>query len=308
MSRLMRLMRPGTSRTIGRAEKKTLIYLGVLSLLISICSCTKKPSPSTPNGEGQKDTTRIEPSKPEFQEVTLMEAFEEQFSEKTSEIFDFSKKEADFRYFPAFPSWNERGTTLMLLRVDPSDPAGLSDCPRITSKEHTFYGSYSIRMRLPDIMPVQPNVGLNALFTINEQDSKNGYSTVEILWKLAEPASLYLNAVADIERSTFYIQNPVTNFDPSDKYYTYGFDWHREKLSWWVESGGERLVIASIDVNVPLFPSRLQFLVYHSKNHPPETNSSATQAPYYPYEFEIDAITYTPFEDEIEAWRNEYLK
>ncbi len=299
-------MKTGIHSTIGKTLKKSFIYFGILPFLALICSCAKH-APSTPDKGNQADTARIEPSKPEFQAVPLMEAFEEQFSEKTSDIFDFSQKEADFRYFPAFPSWNERGTTLLLFRVDPSDPAGLSSCPCITSKEHCFYGSYSIRMRLPDIGTVQPNVGLNALFTLSEQDARNGYSTVELLWKLAEPTSLYLNAVADIERSTFYIENPEDDFAPSGKYYTYGFDWHRDELSWWIGDGDTRLTLARIEENVPLFPARLKFLLYHSKNHPPEAKPNATEVPFYPYEFELDAITYSPFNEEIKAWQDEYL-
>lgn len=296
----------GVNSTTGNIVKSPIVILGLIPLLMA-ASCTQKQPPVLPgDGTEPKDTIPA-PPKPEYRDVVLHDAFVEQFSAKTSETFSFSLKENDFRYYPAFPSWNERGTDLLLLRVDPSDPAGMTQYPCVSTKEHTFFGTYSIRLRLPDIKAVQPNVGLNAMFTLSELDEKNGYSTVELLWKLADPTLLYLNSIADVERSSFKVKDPVEGFKPSGKYYTYGFDWHRDKLSWWILDGSEKLVMAEIQQKVPCFPSRLQFLLYHSKNYPVDGNANAVQAPLFQYEFEIDSISYEPYEDEIKAWRDEFL-
>ena len=38
-----------------------------------------------------------------------------------------------------------------------------------------------------------------------------------------------------------------------------------------------------------------------------EGNANAVQAPLFQYEFEIDSISYEPYEDEIQAWRDEFI-
>lgn len=294
--------------------------LSILFLGLAV-SCVQKPAPDPvdPPAEEEEGGNKQEqeqeeekpdpkPEKPSYKDVTLHDAFAESFSEKTSSIFECTYKEGlDLRYYPAFPSWNERNTTLMMMRVDPSDPTGLSQAPKIITKEHTFYGSYSIRMRLPNIKAVQPNIGLNAVFTLNELDEVNGYSTIEMMWKMANPNIIYMSSASNTNRSNDTTTDPVSNFKPSGAYYTYGFDWHADKVVWWILVSGEKKTIKEETEIVPCFPSTLQFLLYHSKNNPVEGNSNATQAPNFPYEFEIDAIKYEPYENEIKAWHDEFF-
>ena len=306
MSRTTNSTSAGVNKTTGNKVKKSIAILGLIPLLCAV-SCTQRHTPVLPGDGGEPQDTIPAPPKHEYNDVALHEAFVEHFSGETSETFEFFLKENDFRYYPAFPSWTEKGTDLLLLRVDPSDPAGLVQYPCVSTREHTFFGTYSIRLRLPDIKAVQPNIGLNAVFTLAEQDENNGYSTVEMLWKLADPSYLYLRSIADLKTSSFLEKDPVGNFDPSGKYYTYGFDWHRDKLSWWILDGSEKHIFAEISENVPCFPSRLQFKLYHSRNYPVEGNANAVQAPLFQYEFEIDSISYEPYEDEIQAWRDEFI-
>ena len=97
-------------------------------------------------------------------------AFKEDFSEGSSEYFDFNYRPSgeDFRYFSGFPSLSEEGTSVMLYRMDPADPAGAGRGPEIISKDYTFYGSYSARIKIPDPREIQPNVGaVVGYFTYN---------------------------------------------------------------------------------------------------------------------------------------------
>lgn len=295
--------------------KRLFASLCIFSLLAAV-SCVEKPQ-TDPTGPGTEEPgpepgpgpEPPKPEKPTYQDVTLHSAFEEVFTEKSTDVFSFALHESgkDLRYFMAFPSWNESKTKLLLMRVDPADPAGLNGCPSVFTNEHTFYGSYSIRMRLPDIKAVQPNIGLNAVFTTAEQDEKNGYSTIEMMWKMADPTMIYCNSIRCTDRTNDIVKETVNNYKPSGAYYTYGFDWHTDKVTWWIKVGDDKQTIKEIDDAVPCFPARLKFMLYHSKNNPVEGNPNATSAPFYPFEFEIDKIAYEPFEDEIEAWHKEYF-
>lgn len=295
--------------------KRTLFIIGITSLLVA-ASCIQKPSVTPGPGPVVEpdDSTEVtppappQPEEPKYQDVKLHSAFTEKFSAKTTDIFDFSYKEGDdLRYYPHFPSWNEKGTDLLMLRVDPKDPAGVAGCPRISTREHTFYGRYSVRMRLPDIKAVQANIGLNAVLAVEEQDEKNGFSNILMMWKMADPSYIYTSTSSDVSVASDKVKDPVSNYRPSNQYYLCGFDWHSDKVSFWIRSGEDKIIKEVTDV-VPCFPSRFGFYIYNSKNNPVESNSNATQLPFYPYEFEFDYFSYEPFEDEINAWHEENFK
>lgn len=290
--------------------KRILSIVAVLAMFT--VSCT--PPVDKPDDEtvtpGPVVKPGPEPEKPKehkYTDVALHSAFTQTFDSKDYSVFTPNIKEdtPDLRYYPAFPSWNEKGTSLLMLRMDPKDPSGMNQAIAINSNEHCFYGSYSVRMRLPNIKAVQPNIGVNVIFTLNELDDKNGYSTIELMQKMADPATLILSSTKGTERNTEKVKDPVSSFKPCEAYYTYGFDWHADKIIWWIKGSADRQVILEQTECVPCFPSVLKYIIYHSKNNPAEANPNAIQAPYYPYEFEIDAISYEPFQEEIDAWHKE---
>lgn len=79
--------------------------------------------------------------------------FTEHFDGAAPEHFTLSHSghtaEADYRYTPGAPSLSEKGTSVMLFRIDPDDPAGAGKGPEIISRQFTHYGTYSARLRIP---------------------------------------------------------------------------------------------------------------------------------------------------------------
>lgn len=278
------------------------VLFGLL-ILFATAACVEKPAPGpdvpdVPDNP-QKDTTETpepKPDKPDISNYTLHSAFDDTFA-GASNVFGFATRASgdDFRYFTGFPSWNERGTNLLVLRVDPAEPAGIQDCIKVLTRDYTYYGSYSIRLRLPDIKAVQPNNGIKVALTCAEQDEKYGYSTIEMMCKMADPSYVYTNTIAGVDRSSAFVHDPVDGFKPSGAYYTYGFDWTADKVAWWIMVGSEKKVIREATDAVPDFPSRFGVIIYHSKNNCVEGNPNAVEPPFYPYEFEIDWIKYEPF-------------
>src|SRR5690554_1264278 len=61
--------------------------------------------------------------------------FIENFDKQTSKFFiqrrDNRTEEKDFRYFPGNASLTEKGTKVMIFRIDPEDPAGAGRGPEI---------------------------------------------------------------------------------------------------------------------------------------------------------------------------------
>lgn len=128
------------------------------------------------------------------QEARFHGAFTEDFSGATSAFFDYNYRRSgdDFRYFSGIRSFSEKGTDIMLYRIDPSDPAGAGRGPEIISKDYTFYGSYSARIKLPDVTKVQPNVGAVVGYFTYNVDRQMGLSEIDIEWLLADPRIIYI--------------------------------------------------------------------------------------------------------------------
>lgn len=151
---------------------------------------------------GDEDPGNTEPTtppKPVFQDVTLQSAFTEDFSELESVSLDMSVKgDDDFRYFPAYPSLTEKSTKILMMRLDPKDASGRENGSALSTKEHSFYGSYSARLRLPDTQKAQANLGASAVFAVSDVDETHGTSQIEMEVKLADPSIIYLRATTGL--------------------------------------------------------------------------------------------------------------
>lgn len=298
--------------------KRILILLNIFALAFTACTTStedpEEPVIVDPEPEPQPDPEpEPKPQLPTYKDVTLHSEFKESFSEQTSRYFDFSLKDGadDFRYYPAFPSWNEKGTDLLMLRISPEDPHGMANGTQVKTKDYTFYGSYSIRVRMPNAKAVQPNVGANVTLTTLEEDETNGFSQIGLTFKLADPSYAYtvtkVGKDTSFKTDSKFIKDPVTGFSPTTSYVTYGFDWHKDKVQWWVLSGSEKKPFREIRECIPLFPARFMLCYHYSSNTAVEGNANATKAPLYPFELEVDSMSYTPFEDEIKEWHNTYF-
>lgn len=202
-------------------------------------------------------------------------AFIEDFDKAESKYFvqrrDRRDEATDFRYFPANVSLSEKGTDVMLYRIDPDDPAGAGRGPEIISKHYTSYGSYSARIRIPDVTKVQPNVGaVVGYFTYNMEKGKS-LSEIDWEWLIADPEIVYIGTwtgprghlqrigrIINLAEGTIYetiyrsgkdgnINHPLTGlqnqpetvpaidgFNAAERFYTYGFDWYPDRLVWWI--------------------------------------------------------------------------
>jgi len=219
--------------------------------------------------------------------------------------FAYRTTRDDFRYYPAFPSLSEKNGTILMLRIDPADPAGAGNGSIVSSREYTYYGSYSARLRIPDTGAVQPNIGVCADLTLYDEDSVYGLDEVTLELRLADPKHIYTRIShldagesGDPASEQSFLTPSLSSFNASAKFYIYGFDWTEGKISWWIQTSesSSKTVLAETEENVPSQPLRLMFRFYHSKLYPAEGNASSTQAPLYPFELELDWIKYKPLE------------
>lgn len=286
--------------------------------------------------------------------------FIENFSHQTPDFFNLNAKRNgayDYRYYPGMPSLSEKGTEVMVFRIDPNDPAGAGRGPEMVSKELTHFGTYSARLRVPDVKEVQPNVGIVVGCFTYRMDPVFGLSEIDWEWLIADPEIVYIGAwtggrgglqrvgrtinlakgeiyntiyrcddparrdqrgAFDGEQNQPEVIAPIEGYDASKQFYTYGFDWYPEHLTWWIihPVTNEKIILwdyvgkevfpgQPARTGVPVSPTHYLLNFWHTNNWPVETNPASTEKPKYPYALEVDWMSYRPYDEINKAWQEE---
>lgn len=167
-------------------------------------------------------------------------------------------------------------------------------------------------------------------------DSIPGLSEIDFEWLLADPTVIYMgtwtghsgelkrvgrtiNLAKGIIYNTVYredhadVRTPLTgtqnqpetieaipDFDASANFYAYGFDWHPDRIRWWMihPTTGEKVVLFDYQGStrgIPQHRSHYRMNFWHTNNWSVETNPLSTEKPLQPYELEVDWMSYEPF-------------
>lgn len=168
------------------------------------------------------------------------------------------------------PSPSESDTKILSFKLNPDEKPGAGRGPEIISKNFTYFGTYSTRIKVPDVRKIQPNVGAVVGYFTYHEDSVVGLSEIDFEWLIADPTVIYvgtwtgeqgklkrvgrtINLAKGIIYQTEYKVNhngtstPLTGaqnqpetiaalpgYDASAQFYTYGFDWYPDRIRWWM--------------------------------------------------------------------------
>jgi beta-glucanase (GH16 family) len=272
------------------------------------------------------------------QTVKFSPAFTEHFSDSLLHNFRYGStgNPAAFKWQAGVPS-TDGGSKVLALRIDPADSAGAGRGPEIVSNNFTYYGSYSARLKVPDVRKVQPNTGAVVGYFTYYMDSVYGLSEIDFEWLVADPSIIYIGtwtgfngALQRIGRTinlakgliyntiykTGYTGTPtpltgaqnqpemidsIDHYDASSQFYTYGFDWHPDRLTWWMinPATGKKIILWDYHGSprgIPQHPSYYRMNFWHTNNWAVETNPNSTEKPLHPYELEVDWMKYEPLE------------
>lgn len=210
-------------------------------------------------------------------------SFVENFTDSSSIYFRYGStgNESDFKYKFGVNSSTEAGSKVLSFKIDPLDSAGAGRGPEIISKKFTHFGTYSARLKVPDVKDIQPNVGAVVGYFTYHVDSLPGLSEIDFEWLIADPTVIYvgtwtghagelvrvgrtINLAEGIIYNTIYKEDhknlitPLTgkqnqpesiaaiaDYDASAKFYTYGFDWRADGIRWWMihPTSGKKIVL-----------------------------------------------------------------
>lgn len=206
------------------------------------------------------------------QKDSVNNAFVEDFSDSASTNFRYGSagNKTDFKWKMGVQSLTEAGTKILLFKLDPEERAGAGRGPEIVSNHFTHFGTYSARLKVPDVRNIQPNVGAVVGYFTYNVDSIPGLSEIDFEWLIADPSIIYIgtwtgyngqlkrigrtiNPARGIIYNTIYKENHngtptsltglqnqpetiprIDGYDASSKFYTYGFDWYPDRIRWWI--------------------------------------------------------------------------
>ena len=265
-------------------------------------------------------------------------AFIENFNDSVLVNFRYGStgNKASFKWQSGVTSKKEPGSKVLLFKIDPLDSAGAGRGPEIISKDFTHFGTYSARLKVPDVSNAQPNTGAVVGYFTYYMDSVHGLSEIDFEWLVADPSIIYigtwtgkrgalkrigrtLNIAKGVIYNTIYkvgykgeptpltgAQNqpeaidPINNYDASSAFYTYGFDWHSDRLTWWMihPETGKKIILWDYQGSqrgIPQNHSYYRMNFWHTSDWAVETNQNATEKPLHPYELEVDWMSFEPF-------------
>ena len=222
---------------------------------------------------------------------------------------------------------------ILSFKIDPQDSAGAGRGPEIISNQLTHFGTYAARLKVPSVKNVQPNVGAVVGYFTYHMDSIHGLSEIDFEWLIADPTVIYvgtwtgprgnlqrigrtINLAKGIIYNTGFkeghggesqpltgLQNQpetiakIEGYDASSKFYTYGFDWAADRITWWMMDATTNKKIVLWDyqgsqVGIPQHASYYRMNFWHSNTWSVETNPLSLEKPKQPYELEVDWMSY----------------
>ncbi len=261
--------------------------------------------------------------------------FKEDFNQTSSEFFHYgsSGTKADFKFKMGVNSPSEDMTKIVSMKIDPEDEAGAGKGPEIISKEDTHFGQYAARLKVPDVREIQPNVGAVVGYFTYQNDKELGLSEIDFEWLIADPRIIYVGTwtgfspnlqrvgriinladgkILETISKVGYggekthlkgLQNQpeqipaIKDYDASKRFYTYGFDWHTDKMRWWMihPTTSDTLVLWDYQgsrLGIPQHASKYRMNFWHTNDWAVEGNPNSLEKPKKPYELEVDWMSY----------------
>lgn len=227
------------------------------------------------------------------------------------------------------------GGRVLSFKLDPKENPGPGKGPEIISKDFTHFGTYSTHLKVPDPRTVQPNLGAVVGYFTYQDDPEKGLSEIDFEWLPADPEVIYvgtwtgksgklkrvgrtINLAKGIIYTTEYREDhlkvrekltgsqsfpeqieAIPGFDASADFHTYGFDWHPDRIRWWMlhPTSADTVVLWDYqgERGIPQHPSKYRMNFWHTDNWSVETNPKSLEKPIKRFELEVDWMEYRPF-------------
>jgi hypothetical protein len=95
---------------------------------------------------------------------------------------------------------------------------------------------------------------------------------------------------------------PIKGYNAASQFNIYGFDWYPDRIRWWMIQPVTADTVVLWDYRgsqegIPQNRTHYRMNFWHTNNWPVETNPNSIEKPLYPYETEIDWMSYKPLKN-----------
>lgn len=262
-------------------------------------------------------------------------SFFEDFDNSTLKNFRYGSTgtKSEFKWKSGAVSEVDKKLKVLSFKIDPADSAGAGRGPEVISNGFTHFGTYSSRLKVPDVRKVQPNTGAVVGYFTYHVDSIAGLSEIDFEWLIADPTIIYIGTwtgargqlkrigrTINLATGTIYntvykeghggtpenltgMQNQpekvpaLAGYDASANFYTYGFDWHADRLTWWIidPMTNQKIVLWDYQGSprgIPQNATHYRMNFWHTNEWSVETNPASIEKPKGQYELEVDWMSY----------------
>lgn len=194
-------------------------------------------------------------------DTRFMGAFKEDFDGSKPQYFSGGSAP---RLFFGVPSLSEKGTTVMLERIQPSDPAGAGRGPEISSNKRTHFGTYSARLRVPDVKKAQSNVGAVVGYFTYRFTQGFGLSEIDFEWLIADPRLIYIGTWTSAPDNVNNLQRVgrTINLTEGKILYTNYRSYHDGNLNHNFDSSDDAALTPRTIQAIPDYDASKKFYVY----------------------------------------------
>jgi beta-glucanase (GH16 family) len=275
---------------------------------------------------------------PDLPQDEFHEAFREEFSSRKLEFFRYGStgKKAGFKWKSGKKSGEIADSKILSFKLNPSEEAGPGKGPEIISQKFTHFGTYSTCLKVPDPRGVQPNLGAVVGYFTYHNATEKGLSEIDFEWLPADPEVIYMGTwtgqsgklrrvgrTINLAKGIIYTTEEredhlkkrmelygdgnlpekleaIEGYDASAQFHIYGFDWHPDRIRWWMlhPTTADTVVLWDYqgDRGIPQHPSKYRMNFWHTDNWSVETNPNSLEKPIKRFELEVDWMEYRPLD------------
>lgn len=237
--------------------KKIKRFLTVISLLMCLCMLCSCNSGSGNGGGNNSDTAVASQTEPEVDPAESGK-LNVDFTNGESKYFDISNGWSNGDMFNV--TWRktnvtfENGKMQLIIDKEAEDLSIPYSGAEYRSKGFYGYGRYEVSMKA-----IKNDGVVSSFFTYTGPSDKNPWDEIDIEILGKDTTKVQFNYFTDGKGNHEYMYD--LGFDASEDFHTYAFEWHKDKIVWFVD--GKEAYTA--DKTIPVTKSKIMMNVWCGK-------------------------------------------
>lgn len=272
---------------------KTLSLLIAAALLTGCANNAASPVPEQQTSASTADTSSTEATTASVPEEAPVQSIPEghayaEFTNGMPESWECADGWTNGSMFNV--TWRKRNVTFddgkmqLIINNDITPTVGIPYAGgEFRSREFYGYGRYEVSMK-----PIKNDGVVSSFFTYTGPSDNNPWDEIDIEFLGKDTTIVQFNYFTDSRGNHEYIHE--LGFDAAEDFHTYAFEWHEDKIVWYVD--GEEVYTAT--ENIPVTESKIMMNAWCGKGVDGWLNAFDDTS--MPLTAEYEWVRFTPFE------------